>query len=189
MGVQFDSRGKIKNYNYNGTCVLLDEPCFKHGVDCSPCTRIQEPKHKSIEAPIPHVVEVIKTPVSEPISIQEPLIEPINKIGTVKFESIPKIISNEDPTKIIAPEVKKERFNYELTFKRSQRSITNNSTSVLTKKKNLWARLTGFIKSIFKPRNKKPYDQKPKQSPKRSGKIYVWKNRKEGFGKKRVRNL
>lgn len=179
MGVQFNGKGKTKNYNYNGVCMLLDEPCFKRCVDCSPCTRIQKPKSKSIETPITHIVEVLKTPVSESI----------NKMQSQKIESIPTIINKEIQTEITAPEVNRERFNYESTTEQLQRVVTDNSTSVLTKKKSAWARLTGFIKSIFKPKNKKQRHEKPKKPPICSGNIYVWKNREEGFGKKKVKNL
>lgn len=187
MGVQFNGKGKTKSYNYNGTCMLLDEPCFKRCVDCSPCTRIQKLKSKSIETSITHIMEVLKTPVSE--SVPEPVVESINKMQSQKIESIPTIINKEIPTEITALEVNRERFNYESTIEQPQRVVTENSTSVITKKKSLWARLTGFIKSIFKSKNKKHRYEKPKQPPLCGGSIYVWKNRKEGFGKKRVRNL
>lgn len=187
MGVQFNGKGKTKSYNYNGVCMLLDEPCFKRCVDCSPCTRIQKPKSTSIETPITHIVEVLKTPVSE--SVPEHVVESINKMQSQKIESIPTIINKEIQTEITAPEVNRELFNYESVIEQPQRVVTDNSTSVLTKKKGLWAKLTGFIKSIFKPRSKKQRHEKPKQPPIGGGNIYVWKNRKEGFGKKRVKNL
>lgn len=37
-------RGKIHSYNYNGTCMILNKPCFKKNVDCTACTHIKKPR-------------------------------------------------------------------------------------------------------------------------------------------------
>ena len=73
MGVQFNGRGKIKSYNHNGRCVLLDEPCFKRGIDCTPCTRIHKPKLK------PNTEQVVVTHKTILQSETKPVFESISE--------------------------------------------------------------------------------------------------------------
>lgn len=132
MGVQFNGRGKIKSYNHNGRCVLLDEPCFKRGIDCTPCTRIHKPKSKPKPKPKP-----------KPNTETKPV-----------FESIPETIPESDQTFELVPEKIPGIVEPELIPTQDKvHSETPDKTIIdepndNIKKKGLWSKFKDFIGSI-----------------------------------------
>jgi hypothetical protein len=168
MGVQFTGRGKIKSYNHNGRCVLLDETCFKRGIDCTPCTRIHKPKPKpklnTEQVVVTHktILQSETKPVFESISETIPESDPM-------FELVPDKTPDIVPKSIVEPELKPTP--EEVHIETPDKTITDEPI-LICKKKGIWSKFKDFIgsiKSIFKRNNRKP----PKTPLDSTGNIYV----------------